>query len=121
MQTYCGDVKYENLLEMGLMMIDDLKEAVETDAFATDPHSLGSILGVIDLIPAAEMTIFASLARKASSIYLQFKRGEYPEQDPPDWHKFVTIRLAGEKVVNGDLPINYGTPYEENYKAHCGR
>jgi succinate dehydrogenase/fumarate reductase flavoprotein subunit len=121
MQTYCGDVKYENLLKMGLMMIDDLKEAVETDAFATDPHSLGSILGVIDLIPAAEMTIFASLARKASSIYLQFKRGEYPEQDPPDWHKFVTIRLSGEKVVNGDLPINYGTPYEENYKAHCGR
>ena len=120
MQTYCGDVKYENLLTMGLMMLDDLKDAVDDDIFATDPHTLGNLLGVVDLIPAAEMTIQASLARKASSAYLQFRRGEYAETDPPDWHKFVTIRQADGKVATGEIGIGYGMPYEESYRAHCG-
>jgi hypothetical protein len=66
----------------------------------------------------------ASLARKASSLLLDFKRLDYPEVDPPEWHKIVTIRLENGDIKVGELPLNYWLlpPYastcEENYRKH---
>ncbi len=51
--------------------------------------------------------IHASLARRASSQALGFKRIDYPELDPPDWDKLVTIRSEGGEVVTGDLDCDY--------------
>jgi hypothetical protein len=42
----------------------------------------------------------ASLARKASNSALEFKRLDYPEMDPSEWNKLVTIRLE-----NGDIKV----------------
>jgi len=68
----------------------------------------------------------ASLARKASSAFLGFSRYDYPEMDPPKWHKFFPIKLEGDKVVVRELPLDYhlkppyAPTYEENYRLHCG-
>lgn len=119
MQAYCGHIKWEGLLRMGLDALGDLKEVVDTEVFATDPHSLGNTLGVIDVLEAAEMIIHASLARKASSAFLHFYRGENPSLDPPEWKKFITIRMENGRIKIGELPISYGTPLEEQYRAHA--
>ena len=66
----------------------------------------------------------ASLARKASSALLDFKRLDYPKVDPPEWHKIVTIRQENNTVKVDELPIKYWLlpPYspncEENYRKH---
>ena len=66
----------------------------------------------------------ASLARKASSALLDFKRLDYPEVDPLEWHKIVTIRLEDNRVRAGELTMKYWLlpPYEpsydENYRKH---
>ena len=71
------------------------------------------------------MIIHASLARKASSRPLDFKRIDYPQMDPPEWNKFVTIRLENGEVKVGELPANYwlSPPYaptfRENYEKHA--
>ncbi|MCX6013071.1 MAG: hypothetical protein NTV30_06615, partial [Chloroflexi bacterium] len=120
MQTYCGDTKREALLNLGLTFMEDLYNVINSRVFATDPHSLGNLLGIVDVLTAGEMIMHASLARKASSVYLAFKRAEYPQMDPPEWHKFVTIRMENNKVKVGERPIDYGIPFEKNYKAHSG-
>ncbi len=67
----------------------------------------------------------ASLARKASSRALNFNRIDYPEMDPPEWKKFVTIKQENGDVKVGELPMNfwllppYAPTYAENYRQHC--
>jgi len=57
---------------------------------------------------------------------LEFKRLDYPEMDPTEWNKHVTIRLEKGDVKVGELPFNYwllppnAPTYEENYQKHCG-
>ena len=59
----------------------------------------------------------ASLARKASSRFLGFDRIDYPQVDPPEWGKFVTIRLENGKVKWKLLPLNFWGPLKKNYEA----
>ena len=73
-----------------------------------------------------ELIMHASLARKASSEVLGFKRIDYPEIDPQEWDKFVTIRLENGEVKVGERPLDYwllppnAPTYVENYERHCG-
>jgi len=73
----------------------------------------------------SEIIIHASLARKASSEILDFHRVDYPAVEPKEWKKLVTVKLQDEKVVTGDLPLNYylaapyGSSFKENYDLHA--
>jgi len=118
MQTFCGDPKHERLLNMGLMMLDDLEDVVDSDIYARNPHELGRLLGVVDILTTAEMIIQSCLARKASSSYLHFNRIDYPEKDPSEWQKFITIRQEDGNVKVGDLPLGFWGDLRENYEKH---
>ena len=60
-----------------------------------------------------------SLARKASSDVLGVYRQDYPEKDPPAWHKFITIKMANDgKVEIGEKPIGFWGNLKEKYEAH---
>ncbi|MBW2029711.1 MAG: FAD-binding protein [Deltaproteobacteria bacterium] len=119
MQAYCGHVKSENLLKMGLGFFDDLKDVVDSELFATNPHDLGNALGVVDVLTtASEIIIPACLARKASSLFLHFQRAEYPDLDPPEWNRFITLWQEDGTIKEGELPIDFGSPFEDNYLAH---
>jgi succinate dehydrogenase/fumarate reductase flavoprotein subunit len=126
MQDYCGPYRNEETLKMGLRWLDSIKENEASIAYARNPHELMRILECLVRITVGETMMHASLARKASSRELGFNRLDYPEIDPPEWNKFVTIRLENGEVKVGDLPLNYyllppnDPTYEENYKKHCG-
>lgn len=66
----------------------------------------------------------ASLARKCSSIRLDFYRLDYPEMDPPNWEKLIPIKLSDNKVESRESPLDYhlqepyAPDYEENYQIH---
>ena len=119
MQVYCGDPKSEELMNLGLELLDDLKEDGIKEIYASDPHKLGRCLEVMDVLTYAEAIIHASLARKASSAHLHFYRWDFPEVDPPDWHKFITLRMDDGQVKTGELPIDYWGSFKVNYDAHC--
>jgi hypothetical protein len=38
--------------------------------------------------------------------------------DPPDWNKFVTIKLENNEVVVGEKPLDYYGPLKEKYESH---
>ena len=93
--------------------------------YARNPHELERALECLTRLTVGEMIMQASLARKASSTALDFNRIDYPEMDPPEWNKFVTIRLENGRSKVGEMPINYwllppnAPTYEENYREHC--
>ncbi len=58
------------------------------------------------------------MARKASSKPLHFRRSDYPEMDPPDWKKFITIKLEKNKVEIGEKPLDYYGQLKEKYESH---
>ena len=118
MQNYCGEYKNEGLLKIGLIWLEDLKRNEASRVCADNPHKLMRTLEVFNILTCDEMIIHASMARKASSRYLGLFRLDYPEIDPPDWHKWVTIRLEHGKVKTGELPIDFWKPLVENYEKH---
>jgi succinate dehydrogenase/fumarate reductase flavoprotein subunit len=126
MQDYCGEFKSEETLKMGLHWLESIKESEGEKLYARNPHELARTLECFSRLTVGEMIIHASLARKASNTVLDFKRLDYPETDPPEWNKFITIRKKAQMVQIGELPFNYwllppnAPTYEENYKHHCG-
>jgi succinate dehydrogenase/fumarate reductase flavoprotein subunit len=126
MQDYCGQYRNEDALKAGLRLLNSVRESELTKTHASNPHELERVLECHTIITVGEMVIHASLARKASSRYLNFYRLDYPEVDPPAWHKLLPIRLEEGQVKVRELPLDYhlkspfGSTYEENYQAHCG-
>jgi succinate dehydrogenase/fumarate reductase flavoprotein subunit len=125
MQDYCGKYKNDLTLHHGLRLLNELRENEAATAYASNPHELGRMLECFSLMTLGEMIMQASLARKCSSLYLDFYRMDYPEMDPPEWQKLLPIRQEENKVKVRELPLDfhlkspYASSYEENYKLHA--
>jgi succinate dehydrogenase/fumarate reductase flavoprotein subunit len=125
MQDYCGEYKSEESLKTGLRWLNSIKESEASRTHARNPHELRHTLECMVRLTVGEMIMHACLARRASSSALNFKRVDYPEMDPPEWDKFVTIRLENGEVKVGELPFRYwllppnASTFEQNYQQHC--
>ena len=125
MQDYCGEYKNKETLEMGLQWLQSIKESEASSVYVRNPHELARTLECLTRITIGEIIFNASLARKASSAVLNFSRLDYPEVDPPEWHKLVTLKQVNQEIKTGELPVNYwlmppyASTHEENYKIHC--
>jgi hypothetical protein len=65
-----------------------------------------------------QIILNASLVRRASSRVLNFFRIDYPQIEPSEWNKHVTVRLENNEVKVGSLPLNYYGNMKANYEAH---
>jgi succinate dehydrogenase/fumarate reductase flavoprotein subunit len=72
----------------------------------------------LSILTFSKIIIHGSLARKASSKFLNFYRIDYPELDTPEWNKFITLKLEDDKVKVGELPPAYWGNLKENYEAY---
>lgn len=120
MQDYCGEPKNEELLKVGLIWLKELSGGEAATVCARNPHELMHALECLSMITVGEMIMHACLARKASSEFLHFTRSDYPKIDPPEWRKWIKIKLEDGDIKTGELPIDYWGALEENYEAHCG-
>jgi succinate dehydrogenase/fumarate reductase flavoprotein subunit len=122
MQDYCGAYKNDLTLNAGIRLLNELRENEAATACASNPHELGRLLECFSLITVGEMVMRASLARKCSSLYLDFYRLDYPEMDPAHWEKLLPMRQSGRTVAVRELPLDfhlkppYAPTYAENYK-----
>jgi succinate dehydrogenase/fumarate reductase flavoprotein subunit len=118
MQYFCSEFKTQKLLEMGLDSMNELEEQYAPALYALDPHKLIRGLEDLNFITCTQAIFNASLARKASSNLLDFRRIDYPELDPPEWNKYITVKMENNKVKVGSLPWRYWGNMKENYEAH---
>ena len=117
MQYFCSEYKTEKLLNMGLDALNDIEQKWVPQLYALDPHKLMRSLEDLSILTFSKIIIHGSLARRASSRHLNFYRIDYPELDPPEWNKFLTVRLEDDKVKIGERPLGYWGNLKENYEA----
>jgi succinate dehydrogenase/fumarate reductase flavoprotein subunit len=118
MQYFCSEFKDGRLLNMGLDALKEIEEVHVPRLYALDPHKLMRTIEDLSLLTHGQIILNASLARCASSRMLNFFRIDYPQVDPPEWHKFVTMKLENGKVKAGKLPLDYWGDMKANYEAH---
>jgi succinate dehydrogenase/fumarate reductase flavoprotein subunit len=118
MQNYCSEYKTEKLLNMGLSWLKDIEENQVPELYALDPHKLMRSMEDISILTCAQIIVNACLARKASNDYLNFNRIDYPEINPPEWNKFITLKLEDDIVKIGEMPLGYWGSLVENYESH---
>jgi succinate dehydrogenase/fumarate reductase flavoprotein subunit len=118
MQYFCSEYKTEKLLNMGLDALNEIEKDFVPKLYALDPHKLLRSLEDLSILQFSQLIIRGSLARKASSRPLNFQRIDYPQMDPPEWKKFITLKLVDDKAKVGELPHAYWGNLKENYKAH---
>jgi len=118
MQNYCGAVRNEGMMKMGLKWIQDIKNEHYPESYASNPHILLRVLETYNILTVDEIIFQACLARKASSEILGHFRQDYPEMDPPEWHKWLTIKQVDGETKTGDLALDFHGDLAENYEAH---
>jgi succinate dehydrogenase/fumarate reductase flavoprotein subunit len=118
MQYFCSEYKTELLLNMGLDALKEIEKVHVPRLYALDPHKLMRSIEDLNLLTHGHIVLNASLARQASSRVLNFFRIDYPEIDPSEWNKFITVKLENNKVKTGELPLTYWGDMKANYEAH---
>lgn len=116
MQNYCSEPKNDELMRLGQTWLVDLEENEVGFAVADNPHKLMRTLDVLDILTCAQMIVHACRARRASSVHLHFNRLDYPAMDPPEWHKWLTVRQGEREIETDDLPIAFWGALEDNYR-----
>jgi len=119
MQHYCGDTKSDERLKLGLLWMDELRRGEAKALYARNPHELVRCLEIYCLLDWCEAVLHQSLARKSSNSWMHLIRTDYPENDPPQWRKWITTKLLGGEVKTRDLPMDFWGDLEANYKKHC--
>jgi succinate dehydrogenase/fumarate reductase flavoprotein subunit len=126
MQEYCGEYKSEENLKLAQKWLADIQESEASGVFARNPHELQRSLECLIGLEMSQIIVQASMARKASSKDLGFTSIDYPQVDPDEWKKYITIKSNNGEAVIGELPLNYwlkppyASTYAENYQIHCG-
>jgi len=118
MQYFCTEYKTEALLKMGLDALKEIEEVHVPRLYAMDPHKLMRSAEDLSLLTHGQIIINAALARKASSMMLNHFRIDYPKLDPPEWNKYLTVKLENGKVKVGELAMKYWGDMKANYEAH---
>ena len=118
MQYYCSEYKTESLFKIRLETLQEIEEKWAPTLHALDPHKLIRSLEDLSILTHAQIHLHASLARKASSPFLGFHRIDYPQSDPPEWRKFITVKQSSDKMQIGELPLGYWGNLKDNYEAH---
>lgn len=118
MQYYVSEFRTEPLFKMGLDALEKIEKESVPLLYALDPHKLMRALEDISMLNYAKIIIQASRARKASSVPLNFQRIDYPDVDPPEWNKFLTLKLENDRLKVGELPQEFWGNMKQQYEAH---
>ena len=113
MQNYCGEVKHDELLNIGLQRLTEYEREIVPNAFAYNPHELVRLLEVFDILAVSQLILHACLARRTNVRALSFQR--YGAAGAEDDKKFITLRQKDGKIITRDVPLDYFGDLEENY------
>jgi succinate dehydrogenase/fumarate reductase flavoprotein subunit len=113
MQSYCAEVKSDELLQSGLQQLQFYAENILPNTFASNPHELIRLLEVYDILTVSEIILHASLQRKQSTPKLEFFRSD---EDGNVQKPFILTRQDNHQVISREMPLDYAGDVKENYE-----
>ena len=116
MQIYCGGVKCDDLLKEGLDLLESFEKDIVPQISCENPHELMRAHEVFDILDVAKLILHACIARKSSSAPLFFQRSDYPQMDPEEDKRIITIRQENGKIIEGSVPLGYFGNLKEEYE-----
>lgn len=116
MQNYCGEIKNDQHLRIGLKLLQEIREKQLLRTGADNPHELVRTLEVFNILTVAEMIIHSCLGRKSNSEPLSFRRSDYTDSKQEDY--FITVKLKNDRVKYGKLALDYQGPYQKHYREY---
>ena len=116
MQNYCGDIKYDDLLNIGLLRMQEYEEKVVPNTYAYNPHELVRLLEVFDILTVSQIILLSCIARKTSSKSLHFNRGDSIHFETDNADKLITVKQVNGTVVFGEKPLGFFGDLSENYE-----
>ena len=116
MQNYCGGVKCDDLLREGLDLLESFEREIVPQISCENPHELMRAHEVFDILEVAKLILHACMARKSSSAPLFFERSDYPQVDPEEDRRIITIRQENGKIIEGSVPLGYFGNLKEEYE-----
>lgn len=116
MKNYCGEVKHDELLQIGLEQLADYEKRIMYETYAHNPHELIRLLEVFDILTVSEIIIHSCLRRKVSSKPLSFMKYNSPEESGTG--KLITIRQKDNIIITRELNVDFFGDLCENYERH---
>ncbi len=120
MQNYCGGVKNDALLSLGLQSIQELRERMLPEVSAANPHELVRLHEVSDILDVSELILQACMFRTADSAPLYFERSDARAENAALEDGFITIRREGGRAVKGFVPHTYAGDMLKGFEKHRG-
>ena len=119
MQNYCGEVKRDELLAIGLKRLQEYEQIAVPNTFAYNPHELVRLLEVFDILSVSRLILEACLARKTSSKPLSFYRDETLTGDPDGKDKeLIVLRRENGQTASRSVPLDFFGNLKENYAKY---
>lgn len=118
MQNYCGEVKRDELLNIGLKQLTEYDENIVPETFAYNPHELVRLLEVFDILTVSRIILYACLARKSSSEPLCFIKYDSLVSANEETKQLITLKQLGKKVVINELPVDFFGDLKGNYEKY---
>jgi succinate dehydrogenase/fumarate reductase flavoprotein subunit len=116
MKNYCGEVKHDELLKIGLEQLAEYENKIKSETYAHNPHELVRLLEVFDILTVSEIIIHSCLRRKTSSKPLCFIKYNSPEESGTG--KLITIRQEDNIITTRELNVDFFGDLSENYEKH---
>lgn len=119
MQNYCGDIKHDTLLDIGLSVMQYYEKNVLSETFAYNPHELTRLLEVFNILTISQIILHACKARNTNSKSLCFTKAGSLEERPSEAH-LIVLKNEREKVKVRRLSIDFYGDFKENYEKYNG-
>jgi hypothetical protein len=117
-QNYCGDVKRDELLNIGLLRLQEYEKKVVPNTYAYNPHELVRLLEVFNILTVSQIILHSCIGRKTNSKPLCFNRGDNNQSETDRDKKLITVKKVNNRVVIDEEPLNYFGDLKENYEEY---
>jgi succinate dehydrogenase/fumarate reductase flavoprotein subunit len=116
MKNYCGEVKHDELLMIGLKQLTGYGNSIASETYAYNPHELVRLLEVFDILTVSEIILNSCLRRKSTSKPLCFVK--YNSTEISDAGMLITIRQTNSEIITRELNTDFFGDLNENYEKY---
>ena len=118
MRNYCGEIKNDELLNIGLELLTEYEDRIVPETYAYNPHELVRLLEVFDILTASRIILNACLARKSNSKSLRFVKFHDSPSVSENSEMLITLKQHDNRVVFNKLPVDFFGDLKENYEKY---